>query len=178
VSPREVFWEAVQAALDARRDPLEVPEVQRQLAEEPALLDELAALRSALELVERRKRLSIRSHAAAAALAAFALAGAWLVARREPPMLLSPYVAASGADVAVAEPRASEPAPIAAPAPGDLRVLAFRAEVTLHGPSGRRTASSDASGASARSWTSSSLPGPALQVHSLVAQASARSIPR
>lgn len=45
---RNEFWERVNAALDARRDPLEDARVQQLLEREPELLDELATLQVTL----------------------------------------------------------------------------------------------------------------------------------
>lgn len=46
---RNEFWERVNAALDARRDPLEDARVQQLLEREPGLLDELATLQLTLD---------------------------------------------------------------------------------------------------------------------------------
>jgi hypothetical protein len=152
-SRKEAFWEQVNAALDARRDPLEVPTLQRLVAAEPALLGELVSLRSGLALVEgtRRRRVVLRV-AAAVLVAAVGLSGARGLLRAAP----AGHHAGAGAPAVslhagaasrpeVLEPGALPPRDGAAdgqdlgPAPAPLRVLAFRAEVTVEGPRGRRT---------------------------------------
>jgi len=145
VIERESFWAQVHAALDARRDPLEETEVQRALVEEPKLLDELAALRSGLELLARSRRRRGRSFAAAAALVAW-VAGiaAWRAA-----LAASSEADSAGHTIesAAAPAEAVKPVgPLAPASDAGSRVIAFRAEVTLDGPLGRVTRSTDATG--------------------------------
>jgi len=146
MSGRDVFWEQVHAALDARGDPLDLPEVQRGLAEDPARLGQLAALRSGLDLLASRRRRRVRSFATAAALVALLGAGAWLTLDR------GSYQTAASGDVlatVTADPAPTAPAvpraepEVLAPEAGPSRVLAFRAEVTVEGPHARRTATFD-----------------------------------
>ena len=71
MNDREEYWTRVQAALDARRDPLEDEAVQRWLLEHPHDVDELAQLRASLHRVERvpsprsRRRVAVLTVAAA-----------------------------------------------------------------------------------------------------------------
>jgi hypothetical protein len=170
VIERESFWAHVHAALDARRDPLEVPEVQRALAEEPKLLGELAALRSGLELFSRSKRRRVRSLVAATALVVCAAGlAAWRAAQAEPRAhelsIEGQTIAAAAAPAAIVE--AVSPLP-----PQDAsgsRVIAFRAEVTLEGPHGRLTRSTDALGSVLASASGRSERDAPFQVQTLVA---------
>jgi len=202
VSSRDAFWTHVHAALDARRDPLEVAEVQRALSEDPALLGELADLGRGLELLERRRRSHARSLAAAAVLVGLAgLAGAWHAARSgsessqrssdsavvaplgDPPA--SAALSSLARSDSVLEPatqrgsaQTTAEAGAGAARNTDSRVLAFRAEVSVEGPGGRTAAASDAEGtriASASSPLGSRAP---FHMQSLIAEASVRSRPR
>ena len=142
---RESFWAQVHAALDARRDPLEVPEVQRALAEEPKLLDEFAALNAGLEVLARSKWRRARSFATAAVLVA-CIAG--IAAWRGAPVASSGAVRAEKAIVSAVAPAETLEA-LGAPWEPNVagsRLIAFRAEVTLDGPHGRWTRSTDATG--------------------------------
>jgi len=184
VSGREAFWEHVHAALDARRDPLDLPEVHRRLAEEPELLGELAALRAGLDLLAIHRRRRIRSFAAAASLVALAaLAGAWHVRRTQ----VASASTASPVETAMLEPTpGSQAAPTSPSRPqrtgasdaDGSRVIAFRAEVSVEGPNGRLTATSDASGTRvASAWSHSDRDAP-FHFQGLVAVTSARPLPR
>jgi hypothetical protein len=185
MSERERFWVQVQGALDARRDPLELPEVQRALAEDPALLDELAALRSGLTLLARTRRRRVRSFAAAGALVAGVLGfAAWRAAQDEP-RAHEPTVASDSIAAAVAPAQATEAADETPPvSPAGSRVIAFRAEVTVEGPRGRvtRTTGSEGSdGSEVRAIASASRPsdsGAPFDVRASVARTSFSPQPR
>ncbi len=174
---RESFWAHVHGALDARRDPLEVPEVQRALAEEPELLDELAALSSGLELLGRSKQRRARSFAAAAVLiVCVASIAAWRGARTTSsdsgsadPTIVSAAAPAQVAEVVSLRPLANT---------AGSRVIAFRAEVTLDGPHGRWTRSTDASGSVLASASNPSDRSAPIAVQTFVALMNPASQPR
>jgi hypothetical protein len=63
-SSHNEFWERVNAALDARRDPLEDARVQQLLEREPELLDELATLQLTLNDTFDPARRGVRVRAA------------------------------------------------------------------------------------------------------------------
>jgi hypothetical protein len=63
-SSHNEFWERVNAALDARRDPLEDARVQQLLEREPELLDELVALQLTLNTTVDAARRCARVRAA------------------------------------------------------------------------------------------------------------------
>lgn len=187
MSARTTFWQHVQAALDARRDPLEVPEVQRHLAEEPALLDELAALREGLELLAQRKRTRVRSLGAATVFLGLAgLAGAWHAARwstelPEPLRAIDLAVVATPEVVQCASSLSNlgqRAAGSPAVRPASSHVIAFRAEVSLAGPLALRTAASGSSGSSLASATDREDDGTRIHVRTLVAVANVRSSAR
>ena len=177
MSPREVFWEAVQAALDARRDPLEVPEVQRALAEEPKLLDELAALSAGLGMLTRTQRSRASSFAVAAALVVcVAGVAAWRGA-----LGASSAAGTEGQTIESAEAPAQvaeieSPLPLASTA--GSRVIAFRVEVTVEGPHGRLTRSTDALGSVLASASGRSDRDAPFQVQTVVALTNSASQPR
>jgi hypothetical protein len=131
------FWEQVNAALDARRDPLEDPRVQQLLTERPERFAQLAAMRSGLARVARtgRRRVLLRTLAAAVVL---------IVAVPLGPRVTRQAKGTQTTTAAIATPdtgrehAAALEAPVAA-----LQVLAFRAEVTVEGPQGRRTTTFD-----------------------------------
>ncbi|MCC6407459.1 MAG: hypothetical protein IT453_09845 [Planctomycetes bacterium] len=82
------FWNAVNAALDERRDPLADERVQDELAEHPERLDELLVLQRRLPLLSRapeRRRVTPFVVAAAGLLAlGVGLAVAWIRGASEP----------------------------------------------------------------------------------------------
>ena len=124
---RDVFWERVNAALDERRDPLDDPEVQVLVADEPEFVPEfvadLARLRTRLGELSKSRRQRPRRVAGMAAAAIVGLAGVFALWRewsRSTP----------STDLAKSFPMAASDLPA-------LGVLAFRAEVVVDGPSGR-----------------------------------------
>lgn len=133
MSAGDPFWEAVDAALDARRDPLEDARVQQLLAERPEQLAQLAALRSGLDRVTRagRRRVLRRTLAAALVLAVAIPLG--LRVTRPVAGVADEVAPITTADAETEPPAASGIHPL------PLQVLAFRAEVTVDGPGGRRT---------------------------------------
>jgi hypothetical protein len=80
IRSHEGLWEAIHAALDARRDPLAVDAVASWLAEHPEDLEEVLRLEAGLRVLERPRRRPAWPLAALAAAAAIALVF-WL---REP----------------------------------------------------------------------------------------------
>lgn len=116
---REIFWKHVHAALDARLDPLEDIEVQRHIAEDPALLVDLSRLAMRLSGLERRTRVRrVAVLVTAAVLLLLALIVNW-------------------------KPR---PNPSSAPAVGDTgpsRVLALQTSITRIDADGSTTCSYD-----------------------------------
>ncbi len=84
---REDLWEIVHAALDQRRDPLADPGVQRLVAEDPGLLDELARFEGTLALVRASRRARTRRRwlvvaGAATLVACVAVAALWATRHR------------------------------------------------------------------------------------------------
>ena len=145
MSAGDPFWGAVDAALDARRDPLEDPRVQQLLAERPERLAQLAALRSDLAQVARAGRRRVALRAAAAALV---LAVAIPLALRVTHQGAGTQDAAAA--IATADARTEHASALEASVE-PLQVLAFRAEVTVEGPQGRRTTTFDGRRASLQS---------------------------
>jgi hypothetical protein len=133
VSGRDPFWERVHAALDAHADPLDDAEVQRLLAQQPERLAELAALRSGLAQVTRAGRRRVQLRALAAALVLLVAVPLGLRATRQATGTRGAVAPITAAGAGMGPP--AVPAIHAAP----LQVLAFRAEVTVEGPRGRRT---------------------------------------
>jgi hypothetical protein len=156
VSARDPFWEQVHAALDARRDPLEDPRVQQLLAERPERLTDLAAVRSGLARVARagRRRARRRVATAAAAVALLAVGFAAALRATHP----SSSASEAGSPEVVADV-GMEPVTVPPIACTPLQVLAFRAEVTVEGPRGRRTSAFDGRQATVRSEARSGRPG-------------------
>ena len=84
MNDNELFWERVNAALDERRDPLRDERVQMLVAEDPARLEELLALRERVAtLADSRPRRRI-SRVAAAAVVVIAAASVWFVENTVP----------------------------------------------------------------------------------------------
>ncbi len=143
MSTHDEFWRRVNELLDARLDPLEDAQVQRELERRPELLDELQTLRGALdELGASRLQLRTLTRPVAgpvtkllvAAAAAAALV-VWIARRDAPaPSDMDTQVAAQ-----LAAARAAPPAlaPRFAPIP-PAALLELRATITLTSPSGER----------------------------------------
>lgn len=72
----ERLWNAVNQALDARRDPLEDPGVQEELAADPDQLDELARVLGRIELVAMVPKPHVRRRRVAALVIASVLVAA------------------------------------------------------------------------------------------------------
>jgi hypothetical protein len=121
------LWEHLDDAFDARRDPLDDPEVQRALERDPSGLEELVrfdarlrAIAAAERAAERRPKWSMqrrRRAAAAAAVLALAAAATWIVGGRNFGGNETPEVRLAAAP--------------------DSRVLSFTSEVVVERPDGR-----------------------------------------
>jgi hypothetical protein len=82
MSDTELFWERVNAALDERRDPLADEQVQTLVAEDPARLDDLLALRERIaRLPSSRPRRLVSKVASLAAAVLVAGSAAWFALR-------------------------------------------------------------------------------------------------
>jgi hypothetical protein len=86
---RDEFWSRADALLDERRDPLQDGELQRLIAEEPALLDEWARFESALAgaRLPRPRRSRVALVATVLVLTAVAIAAVSI--RERPPESLA-----------------------------------------------------------------------------------------
>jgi len=83
IGSRAELWEAIHAALDARRDPLAEDAIATWLAEHPEDLEEVLRLEQGLHQLARPRRRLARPLAALAAAAALALLF-WLRAPAKP----------------------------------------------------------------------------------------------
>ena len=81
IADREAFWSAVDAALDAREDPLDSEDVQLWLADHPEELEKLCALQRALDVVARPPRKRARKPVLVALGVVAIAACAWLFMR-------------------------------------------------------------------------------------------------
>ncbi len=135
MNAHDVFWERVNELLDARVDPLEDAQVQRELDCRPELLDELLALRGALGALDASRR-PVRTFSRPAAASVVAAAAAAVLAvwawRRDTP---APSDTDAQVVAQVAAPTAL--APRFAPIP-PAALLELRATFTLTSPSGER----------------------------------------
>ena len=121
----ELFWQRVNAALDERRDPLADERVQTLVAEDPARLDELLALRERiahLPASSPRRRISKVASLAAAVLAVGA--AAWFALRRPKEQVASTPTVANAATVS-SDPRSC--------------VISFEAHVVIESDNTRST---------------------------------------
>lgn len=119
------FWQRVNEALDARRDPLDDEAIQRELEQSPELLEEFASLRSGLEVIATSTPTSAaprvarsRRVAAAAALLLGCGATVWFLTHKSAPEAPS---------------NSTEALPTFTALPCDT-VLAFSASITVETP--------------------------------------------
>ena len=131
MNAHEEFWARVNELLDARADPLEDAQVQRELERSPELLDELLELRSALGTLAKRRR-PLRTVSVSVAAVAAAAAIVVLMWRRVAPQ---PGSVEAPLDASLSSPLAL--APRFAPIPPGV-LLELRATFTLSSASGER----------------------------------------
>lgn len=141
------FWRHVDAALDAHLDPLEDPNVQQLVAEDPSLLDEFARLHARLSVVQVQPTAPrFRRVAAATFFVAAASVVAWvLLSSREGSPATDERDAAPDAELA---PALQNGAPLAATSSNDSfspRIFSFRSESTYRDARGIKTVVFDGS---------------------------------
>lgn len=141
------FWRHVDAALDAHLDPLEDPNVQQLVAEDPSLLDEFARLHARLSVVDVQPPTPRFRRVAAATL--FVLAAsvvAWvLLSYRERSPATDEHGTVPNAE---RSPALQNGAPLATTTSNDSlapRIFSFRSESTHRDERGIKTVVFDGS---------------------------------
>jgi len=132
MNDNELFWERVNAALDERRDPLADEQVQALVAEDPARLDELLALRERIaNLPTARPRRLVSKVASLAAAVLVAGTAAWFALRKPQEQVASAPVVTDSQTVAseLPDPRSC--------------VISFEAHVVIESANMRSTIDSD-----------------------------------
>jgi len=136
-SSRNEFWERVNAALDARRDPLEDARVQQLLEREPDLLDELAALQLTLSATRDVTHSASLAHAPARRRTSAFVGWAALAAGFAAIVVAARWNAPEPRDANATHPAPLALAPLFAPIPPGV-LLELRATFTRTSPSGVR----------------------------------------